>query len=445
MKTRSTRLAGCAEFLSCCLSFAAVLAVAPLCSAAGPEAGFTSLFDGKTLNGWTLVGKHGDGYGVKEGVIYCARGGGGNLFTEKEYSDFVLRFEFKLDPGANNGIGIRAPLQGDAAYLGMEIQVLDDNAPQYASLRPAQYHGSIYDVVPARRDGRKPPGEWNEEQITAQGRHIQVVLNGVTILDANLNEVTDTETVRKHPGLLRERGHIGFLGHNDYVEFRNIRLKESLVVEKDNTPPPGFVALFNGKDLTGWKGLVADPPKRAAMSAEALAAAQATADELMHTNWRVEDGLLVYRGDAYDNLCTAKDYGDFELVADWRIAASSDSGFYLRGSPQVQIWDPFTQPTKNGSEVGSGGLYNNQKNPSKPLKVADKPVGEWNHMRVLMVGEKVHVFLNGELVVNDVTLENYWERAKPIYPTGQLELQAHKSPVWFKNIYLREIPSASGY
>ncbi len=419
--------------------FAAALAMAPLCRAAGPEAGFTPLFDGKTLNGWTLVGQHGDGYGVKDGVICCARGGGGNLFTEKEYSDFVLRFEFKLDPGANNGIGIRAPLQGDAAYLGMEIQVLDDNAPQNASLHPAQFHGSIYDVVPSRHDARKPAGEWNEEEITAQGRHIQVVLNGVTILDTNLNDVTDAETLRRHPGLLRERGHIGFLGHNDYVEFRNIRVKELPVVEKDNTLPPGFVALFNGKDLAGWKGLVADPPKRAAMSADALAEAQAKADELMRANWRVEDGLLVYRGDGYDNLCTVTDYGDFELVADWKIAAYSDSGFYLRGSPQVQIWDPFTQPTKNGSEVGSGGLYNNQKNLSRPSKVADKPVGEWNRMRVLMVGEKVHVFLNGELVVNDVTLENYWERTKPIYATGQIELQAHKSPVWFKNIYLREI------
>ncbi len=416
------------------------LATLTACVSTGLDAGFTSLFDGKTLDGWTLVGKHGDGYGVKDGAIYCARGGGGNLFTQKEFSDFILRFEFKLDPGANNGIGIRAPLEGDAAYIGMEIQVLEDTAPQYADLRPVQFHGSIYDVLPARRDARKPAGQWNEEEITAQGRHIQVVLNGATILDANLNDVTDAATLRKHPGLLRDRGHIGFLGHNDYVEFRNIRVKELPQAAKDNTPPEGFVALFNGKDLAGWKGLVADPPKRAAMSLAELAAGQEKADKLMRENWKVENGTLVYRGKGYDNLCTARDYADFELLADWRIEPYSDSGLYLRGSPQVQIWDPFTQPTKNGSEVGSGGLYNNQKNPAKPLKVADKPVGEWNHFRVLMVGEKVHVFLNGELVANDVTLENYWERAKPIYPTGQIELQAHTTPTWFKNIYLREIP-----
>jgi hypothetical protein len=116
--------------------------------AAHAQSGFTSLFDGHTLNGWKLVGKHGDGYGVKSGVIYCAKGGGGNLLTESEYSDFILRFEFKLEEGSNNGIGIRAALEGDAAYMGMEIQVLDDTAPQYATLRPAQYHGSIYDVIP---------------------------------------------------------------------------------------------------------------------------------------------------------------------------------------------------------------------------------------------------------------------------------------------------------
>src|SRR6185295_16729374 len=117
----------------------AVLSVA-LCSDSGAvENGFTSLFDGQTLKGWTLIGKRGEGYGVKSGLIYCAKGGGGRLMTEKEYGNFILRFEFKLDEGSNNGIGIRAPLDGDSAYTGMEIQVLDDYASRYAALRPAQY------------------------------------------------------------------------------------------------------------------------------------------------------------------------------------------------------------------------------------------------------------------------------------------------------------------
>ncbi|MBE0541573.1 MAG: DUF1080 domain-containing protein [Verrucomicrobia bacterium] len=414
------------------------------CATAQRETGFLSLFDGQTLNGWKLIGKSGDGYGVKDGMIYCARGGGGNLLTEKEYSDFIFRFEFKLEDGSNNGVGIRAPADGDAAYMGMEIQILDEVAAdrgKWGKLRPAQYHGSIYDVVAAKKGALKPVGEWNEQEISAIGRRIKVVLNGQTITDADLNEITDPAIIRKHPGLFRDRGHIGFLGHNDYLEFRNIRIKELPRAEKDHTPPEGFTALFNGKDLAGWKGLVADPKKRAAMSAAQLAAEQEKADELMRTNWKLEDGALAYRGKSFDNLCTVKDYANYELLVDWKIEPYSDSGLYLRGSPQVQIWDPHTKPTKAGSEVGSGGFYNNQKNPSKALKVADKPIGEWNRFRILMVGEKTHIFLNGELVVRDTTLENYWDRSQPIYPTGPIELQAHNTPVWFKNIYVRELPA----
>ena len=407
------------------------------------EAGFTSLFDGQTLNGWTLVGKHGDGYGATNGVLYCARDGRGNLFTEQEYEDFILRFEFKLEDGSNNGIGIRAPLEGDAASLGMEIQILDEGAAErgrWGRLHPEQFHGSIYGVFAARKGALKPPGQWNTEEITARGRHIKVVVNGITVLDANLNTMSDPLTLAKHPGLFRERGHIGLLGHNDYVEFRQIRVK-ALPRGKDASPgTEGFTALFNGKDLTGWKGLVGDPKQRAMIKPAALVAAQTQADNLMRANWQVEDGLLVYRGTNFDNLCTVKDYANFELVADWKIAPYSDSGFYLRGTPQVQIWDPYTQPIKAGNELGSGGLYNNLTNAAKPLVVADKPVGEWNRTRILIVGDKVHVFLNDQLVVNNTVLENYWQRDLSLFPIGPIELQAHKTPVWFKNIYVRELP-----
>jgi hypothetical protein len=201
----------------------------------------------------------------------------------------------------------------------------------------------------------------------------------------------------------------------------------------DNTPPEGFIALFNGKDLTGWKGLVADPPKRAKMTAEQLADAQKKADEQMRAHWKAEDGVIVFDGKG-SSLCTAKDYGNFELYVDWKILPKGDSGIYLRGSPQVQIWDAAQQP------VGSGGLYNNQKNPSKPSLCADKPVGEWNTFRIKMVGEKVWVWLNGQLVVDNVTMENYWERDKPIYPTGAIELQNHGNTLYFKNIYVKELP-----
>jgi 3-keto-disaccharide hydrolase len=412
------------------------------------EPGFVNLFDGQSLNGWTLVGKHGEGYGVKNGVIFCAKGGGGNLFTEKEYADFIFRFEFKLEEGSNNGVGIRAPLEGDAAYAGMEIQILEEGAAKagkWGKLRPEQFHGSIYGVVPAKLGALKPPGQWNDEEITAQGRQVKVVVNGRTILDANLNHVGDLHALQAHPGLLRERGHIGFLGHNDYLEFRNVRVKElPSPPEKDNSPPPGFRALFNGKNLSGWKGLLAgpydNPIKRAALSPTERAAKQKEADENMRAHWQAEDGALVFDGKGR-SLCTGKDYANFEFYVDWKIPPHGDSGIYLRGSPQVQIWDPYTKPTSAGSEVGSGGLYNNQKNPSKPLGIADKPIGEWNRFHVLMMNEKVHVFLNGQLVVNDVTLENYWDRTQPIFPVGQIELQNHGGHLWFKNVYLRELPS----
>jgi HEAT repeat protein len=194
----------------------------------------------------------------------------------------------------------------------------------------------------------------------------------------------------------------------------------------------GFIALFNGKNLAGWKGLVADPPMRAKMTAEEMSKAQAEADAEMRRHWRVVEGVLDFDGQGH-SLCTLKDYGDFEMFVDWKIEPKGDSGIYLRGSPQVQIWDPAQWPE------GSGGLYNNQKNPKNPLAKADRPVGEWNTFYIKMTGERVTVALNGVLVVDNVVMENYWERDKPIYPAGQIELQAHSTPLHFKNIYLREI------
>lgn len=217
-----------------------------------------------------------------------------------------------------------------------------------------------------------------------------------------------------------------------------VLLKDNLEIEENEIyldkllRQEGFEPLFNRKDLYGWKGLVGDPVKRARMSPEELAAEQKKADEEMRQHWRVVDGVLVFDGKGH-NLCTIKDYCDFELFVDWKIEPGGDSGIYLRGSPQVQIWDSAQWPE------GSGGLYNNQQNPNKPLKRADNPVGSWNTFYIKMVGDKVTVYLNGELVVDNVVMENYWERNKPIYRCGQIELQAHNTPLYFKNIYLREI------
>ena len=206
------------------------------------ENGFTALFNGRDLTGWVYgqrangqENKSGKGYQIENGALYSTKDDGGNLYTEKEYSDFVLRFDVKLTENANNGIGIRAPLVGDAAYVGIEIQVLDDGGSQYTSLKPFQYHGSIYGMVAPKRGFQKPVGEWNSEEITAQGRHLTVKLNGTTIVDANLDDIKDEEMLRTHRdltkpegsrGIANTKGHIGFLGHGARVEFRNIRIKE---------------------------------------------------------------------------------------------------------------------------------------------------------------------------------------------------------------------------
>jgi hypothetical protein len=210
-----------------CRSFIAIvglLVISPLLAADSDE-GFALLFDGKTLDGWQ-GGK--DGYEIVEGAIVCKEKGGGNLYTAKEYADFHLKFEFKLTPGANNGIGIRTPLQGDPAFVGMEIQVLDDTSDRYKGLKEWQHHGSVYGVVPAKTGHQKPVGEWNSEEIIVQRKHVKVILNGETIVDADVEKASTPKTLdgRDHPGLKRDKGYIGFCGHGAHVEYRNLRLKE---------------------------------------------------------------------------------------------------------------------------------------------------------------------------------------------------------------------------
>ena len=200
----------------------------------------------------------------------------------------------------------------------------------------------------------------------------------------------------------------------------------------------GFVSLFNGKDLTGWKGLVSNPIARGKMSETELATAQQKVNESIKKDWVIKDGLLVFTGHG-DNLCTEKLYGDMEMYVDWKITEKGDAGIYLRGTPQVQIWD--TSRREVGAQVGSGGLYNNQKNISKPLLVADNKVGEWNTFHIIMKGDKVTVYLNGILVTDHISLENYWDRKLPLFTKEQIELQAHGTYVAYRNIYLRELPT----
>jgi hypothetical protein len=191
-----------------------------------PPKGYVPLFNGEDLTGWTGVT---DGYYVEDGKLICLKTCKGNLFTKNQYGNFKLQFEFKLTPGANNGLAIRAPLKGRASYEGMEVQIIDNEGYKRIhnySLKPWQYHGSLYGIAAAKKGYLKPAGEWNFEEVIANGRQITVNLNGETILDVNLDEVKKTADGNEHPGMKREKGHIGFLGHGDRVEFRNIWLAE---------------------------------------------------------------------------------------------------------------------------------------------------------------------------------------------------------------------------
>jgi hypothetical protein len=209
---------------------------------------------------------------------------------------------------------------------------------------------------------------------------------------------------------------------------------------KDNMPPEGFAALFNGKDLGGWQGVV-DMKQRATLNAEQLATTQKEANATFLPHWKVEDGVIHYDGKG-NSLQTAKDYGNIELFVDWKIKPKGDSGIYLRGQPQVQIWDSDNLADNLAKDrgKGSGGLWNNKKHPNQPLVKADKPVGEWNTFHLVMEGDKVTVYLNDKLVVDATPLENYWFPDEPLPAKGPIELQHHGDELWFKNIYIKELP-----
>lgn len=204
---------------------ALVLPIALLSAAPPPvEDGYTSLFDGRTLEGWEPVGGAPDNWIVDDGRLVCQGKGGGWLSTKKTYGDFSLKLEYQIGPGGNSGVFIRSPRTGDAAYTGMEIQILDDNADQYRELKPFQYAGSLYGVVAAERGHIQPPGHWNTLEITAKGRKVTVAQNSVTVVEADLD--AHPEAVEAHPGIQRPDGYIGLQSHSDRVEFRNIRVRE---------------------------------------------------------------------------------------------------------------------------------------------------------------------------------------------------------------------------
>lgn len=186
------------------------------------ETGFTSLIDDPSLDQWT---GDKDAYEVRDGYVASDPKKAGKLFSKEEYDDFVLRFEYRLTPGANNGIGIRVPEGGHASMQGMEIQILDDTHKKYDNLKPYQANGSVYCYVPAEKGHLKPLGEWNEMEIRYEGSHAKITLNGHVIVDADLEGLKPLDG-RERPGINSKSGHLTFCGHRSEVHFRNMRVKK---------------------------------------------------------------------------------------------------------------------------------------------------------------------------------------------------------------------------
>ncbi len=212
------------------------------------------------------------------------------------------------------------------------------------------------------------------------------------------------------------------------------------------SPPPGFTALFNGKDLSGWHGRPQlDPRKWDATDANQQRKQLSQWREEFEKDWRVENGELVNNGKG-PYATTDQPYGDIELLIEYKTVAKADSGIYLRGTPQVQIWDFTKEGGKwdRGANKGSGGLFNNSSGaPGRdPLVLADKPFGEWNSFRILQVSNVTTVYLNEKLVVDHAVMENYWDRSAPLFAKGLIQLQTHGGEIRWRNIFIREIPAA---
>jgi hypothetical protein len=226
--------------------------------------------------------------------------------------------------------------------------------------------------------------------------------------------------------------------------YSSFLLASVSVAGAEAKPPAGFTAMFNGKDLTGLHGVPRDYDVRKilAMKPEEKAEFINKQEQDFKKNWTVENGELVNNGDG-PYATDYKDYGDVEFLIEYKTVAKADSGIYLRGTPQVQIWDFTKEGGKGdlGADKGSGGLYNNKKGGKDPLVLADKPFGQWNKFRIIQVGARTTVWLNDKLVVDNVPLENFWDASKPLPAKGPIELQTHGGEIRWRNIFIREIPA----
>ncbi len=404
----------------------------PLLILAAQAQEFRPLFNGENLEGWK-----GEGYTVEDGAITCTPEGAA-LFTAETFTNYTLKFEFRLPPGGNNGLGIHYPGKGDGAYDGMELQILDNTAEKYQDLEDYQFHGSLYTLAPAKKEGLKPVGEWNSQTVTVMGPKLTVMLNGTTILEADLDALEKSHP--DHRGVKRRAGSIAFLGHGDKVAFRDIRIAETAPAAEE---PPGLRAALR-RQVSGrmeirirWeKGQLVrrqrDPPS--------------------HRRSRPDQGFL----------WTEEEFGDFTLALDWRWSGHGqmkaqpivlpdgsdklgadgdkelveieelDSGVYLRGNTksQVNFWN-WT--------VGSGEVYGYRTDAKQsaevkaavtPKRKADKPLGEWNRTLITLKGQLLTVSINGDVVIENAQLNEMPEK-------GPIGLQHHGQAIDFANIRIK--------
>lgn len=398
--------------------------------------GFVPLFPGDTLTGWKVSNwadvatpqvVEGTPWRIENGVLY-GLGKRTWIISPREYGDFVLKLETKITTRANGGIGLRFPTEGDPAYKAMEIQVVDSGVYYGGSSRPNQRTGSIYDEIAPSKDVVKPVGQWNSWEITARGSRVKVVLNGTTIIDADLSLETKARQ-QKGPALAKRplKGHIGFQNLNGLITLRNIMIKSL------DGPDTGFVSLFNDKNLEGWVTVNCAPE-----------------------TWTVRDGMIVCTGVPTGVLRSERQYENYILELEWRHKKKGgNAGLFIHSEALPAVGKPFTRSievqildgrntdnyTSHGDVFAIQGATMTPDKPhpagwmrSLPSERRCKPAGEWNHYRLETQDGKISLAVNGKVVT----------RGSDLNPRkGYICLESEGSEVHFRNIRIRELSSSN--
>jgi len=386
------------SFAACAAGQAASAPASYQVSPAELAQGFVPLFNGADLGGWQVMGA--PSWSVKDGVIECSGAGGGWLRSSGQYRDFVLRLEYKVSQGANSGIFLRAKLEGDPAFTGMEVQVLDD----YGEQPDKHSNGSLYDAVAPAVNPSKPAGEWNQAEITCWGNQLTVYENGqklysIDLFDPALNAPQSEE--RKFPNRA-PAGYIGMQNHGSKLCFRSIRISE------------GFLPIFDGKDLKSWRTV---KPR--------------------DTSWSARDGELICDGSPGGYIYNTGRYGDFALRIQYDISRNGNSGVFFRvadisdfpgSGTEIQILD--SAGSAPGTHI-SGALYDVLAPSSNPAK----PAGEWNQFEISVWQGRLIVVMNGEKII-DVGMNDY-PKLKSLPPAGYIGLQNHGQRVASRDIRVK--------